>query len=214
MNCREFEQYVQQHLERDEGGEREASVWSLPAPMIVHAGDCPACAQFYTDLRWLLEQTRHLPAPAPSADFAERVVAQVTNGRGRPAVSLSGQRPVLRRVGAWSLLAAASVVLLAQLAGPQSGTPMATSPAPMVVVAAPGSIEPAPVPETLASSLTSEPELLPTPAIGKAVLASTATFMNAGKEVGGDIQPITASAIGAFDYLWKDLPNPAGKPSS
>jgi hypothetical protein len=70
------------------------------------------------------------------------------------------------------------------------------------------------VPDALPSSPTTEQVLLPTPAIGKAVLASTATFMNAGKEVGGDIQPITASAIGAFEFLWKDLPNPAGKPSS
>jgi hypothetical protein len=61
-----------------------------------HIADCPDCRREYHELRHTVHLLRGLPAPEPPPDLAERVIARLRAGEGRPGLFARFQGRILR----------------------------------------------------------------------------------------------------------------------
>jgi len=81
-----------------------------------HLAGCPDCRREYRELRHTVDLLRGLPSPDPPPDLADRVIARLRAGEGRPGLVSRCQARIEGLVGAsWSTPVAAVAVALAAL---------------------------------------------------------------------------------------------------
>lgn len=61
-----------------------------------HIEDCPDCRREYQELRHTVHLLRGLPSPEPPVDLAERIIARLRAGEGRPGFLARGQARISR----------------------------------------------------------------------------------------------------------------------
>jgi len=74
MNCAEYNNYLNDGIDHELDGLDVADA-SEQAEFIAHRASCAACQAAYTSEMAMLETLRAMPLPAPSPDFADRVLA-------------------------------------------------------------------------------------------------------------------------------------------
>jgi hypothetical protein len=210
MNCLDFHNLLQQRLDGE----------SIPshAELHSHLAECSACRQLEASARQLEEGIRLLPRPVPPADFSDRVVAEVL------AEYRAQHRWPPRTI--WVAALAASLVL-AILAGWQWWPSSTPAPSPDPAPLAKGPETPVSATPRLSDSVAEvgsaleglarrttdeavEPTLLlwgepavevePAPADDP-----TLVLWEAGQTVGSGLEPMTTSALRAFDLFRRDL---------
>lgn len=219
MNCREFRDALDEWL--------IAPVGLIPYErgrqarrMRQHAARCGNCRRLFDDWSLLDNSIREMHRrPEPKPGFSDRVVAQMR---------AESRRSMTRRL-AVAASAAAALLLAIVAQSPRSiEQPAAVAVAEPDLSAAIGDTSRAYLAlaqnmgKAMQLSELSQPGLstssdtggLTTPAVGRAVQQSTQMVMSASKEVGAGIRPIALAAVGAFDFLWKDLVVAGEKPST
>jgi hypothetical protein len=79
MNHEELRERLSAYLEEDLDASEQARIEE-------HLGGCPDCRQEYRELRHMVDLLRGLPAPDPPPDLADRVIARLRAGEGRPGL--------------------------------------------------------------------------------------------------------------------------------
>jgi anti-sigma factor RsiW len=81
-----------------------------------HLRECPACRREYRELRHTVDLLRGLPSPDPPSDLADRVIARLRAGEGRPGLMARCQARIARFADTpWSTPVAAVAVALGVL---------------------------------------------------------------------------------------------------
>lgn len=230
MTCQEFDDALDELLM---ASAEAASVDELPAEMQRHAAVCRRCRQQQTDWLWLHNHVRRSVAPAPSAGFADQVVAAfVAETAGANCPSRQSARTSQTGFGsltAWAggIAAVAASLLLVfllepgasdrqvspQLASTMSATPTLPLELPQgqsmdsIVRSVTDALVLAPSENDTTMSEVEPGPVTEFPDLGirRAFRDSTGSLLSTSKELGSTIEPITKSAVGAFGFLWKDL---------
>jgi hypothetical protein len=79
MNHEELRERLSAYLEADLEASEQARVEE-------HLSGCPDCRREYRELRHTVDLLRGLPAPDPPPDLADRVIARLRAGEGRPGL--------------------------------------------------------------------------------------------------------------------------------
>ena len=110
MNHEELRERLSAYLEADLDASERARVEE-------HLSGCPDCRREYRELRHTVDLLRGLPAPDPPPDLADRVIARLRAGEGRPGLVARCQARIAGIAEApWSTPLAAVAVALGVLA--------------------------------------------------------------------------------------------------
>ena len=152
MNCEELRDRLSAHLEADLDARERARVEE-------HLSECPDCRREYRELRHTVDLLRGLPPVDPPTDLADRVIARLRAGEGRPGLLARCQARVSGIAEMpWSTPAAAFALGLAALAIVRGFD---------LSVEVPGWTEPAAVPKAeVASDLPRQPAARATRLVG------------------------------------------------
>jgi negative regulator of sigma E activity len=110
MNHEELRERLSAYLDADLDASEQARIEE-------HLRECPDCRREYRELRHTVDLLRGLPAPDPPADLADRVIARLRAGEGRPGL-MARCRARLSRIAdsPWSTPVSAAAVGLGVLA--------------------------------------------------------------------------------------------------
>jgi hypothetical protein len=203
MKCDEFEEHLQQMLDRRRPLHRAASLWA-------HAQKCRACRGLLDAYEDLLAGLELFEPPALNEDFAQRVVRQV-----EPA------RPAVRRWVKYLRLTAAALAagllltllpgLRARVARPQPAPPITRTALPAATAPAVAAVVPVPPPASAAADATVA--LVPpvAPERLRAVWQHWAMSLSQGPlepvdGIAGGLRPITTSLTVALDVIRNAIP--------
>jgi len=101
MNHEELRERLSAYLEADLDAKERVRIEE-------HLCECPDCRREYRELRHTVDLLRGLPAPDPPPDLADRVIARLRAGEGRPRLLARWQDRVSRIVeGPWTTPVAA-----------------------------------------------------------------------------------------------------------
>jgi hypothetical protein len=221
MNCREFVDVLQDHLD------------GIPLPssqvLMAHLRECPACAELHVASRRLLRGLRLSTPPAPPAELAPAIAAA--------ALREFRRRRLLRR-SAFAIATAAAVLIVLGLRfaiqpghkpSPVSEMAKGTHPSPAIAAAGRRQEHTSPpllsaveeVGEAVASLTTRTADeamggtrlllpAVPGSSLGKldfpATDAPTRPLREAGKNLTASLDPVANSARRAVDLFLRDLP--------
>ena len=109
MDHEELRERLSAYLEADLDPSEQARIEE-------HLAGCPDCRREYRELRHTVDLLRGLPAPDPPPDLADRVIARLRAGEGRPGLVARCQARIADLAGVpWSTSVAAVAVGLAAL---------------------------------------------------------------------------------------------------